>query len=246
MPVIRGLFAALTLVVGFATSAQAQRVLIPVAFFGEMPGAYGSRWIVRLTAYNDHSLRNRIASGQCTLGVSCKEYAEPYSTFEFPFQFPPWEPFGIWVDVAFPDRVTFYYRTRDLSRQAETAGTMLPILHENDGTHQKLQFVAVPVEDRFRIMLRLYALDGSDSVKLTVRSSDTGAELWAGLVPVPATSYPLQYVPAQTQLADVQNLLGGYRGEVRVEVEASPGKRVWGFVTVTHNETQHVTVVEAQ
>lgn len=226
--------------------ARADWVLIPVGFFGEMPGAYGSRWVVRLTAYNDFSLRNRIASGHCPLASCPAEYAEPFSTFEFLFPFPANEPLGIYVDVGFPDHVTFYYRTRDISRQPETAGTMLPILHERDATDEKLQFVAVPVEDRFRIMLRLYALDGPDNPKVTIRATQTGAVLWSGSLPVPRTSYPFLYVPAQAQFAEVQSLLGDFHGEVGIEIEGTPGKRIWGFVTVTHNETQHVTVVESQ
>lgn len=243
----RILFAICTALLTFASVARADWVLIPVGFFGEMPGAYGSRWVVRLTAYNDFSLRNRIAMGECRLASCPREYAEPFSTFEFPFQLPASAGLGHFIDVTWPEHLTFHYRTRDLSRQSETAGTQLPILHERDGIDQKIHLMSIPVEERFRIMLRLYGLDGEDQVEVTINDAQTGGELWSGPIPLLLSAYnPPRYVPAQAQVPDVASLLGGFRGEIRITVEASPGKRIWGFATITHNETQHVTVVEAQ
>lgn len=231
-----------------AASASAGWILIPVSAAAPLPGAHGSLWSVRLSAYNGSAFPTTIGpgKGECQLSSCEGVVLAPGETTDVPFFGYVHDGLGDFLYVTgFSDSVDFYYRTRDESRRLETAGTMLPILRERDAPAGDLDLIGIPIESGFRVMLRLYGMTGPQAVRIDVHPMGGGGILASAVAALVDDGTP-DGPPAQAQVPDLGALVPGFVGEVRIHVEVPDDASVWGFATVTHNETQHVTVVEAQ
>ncbi len=108
--------------------------------------------------------------------------------------------------------------------------------------------------------LRVYSLDGTQPA--TVRVSVYGIKAVLGLDIVPdvllgVREFPLRTVSTSDPSGDVLTIPGflelsqldfiapaGGFDRLRIDVlPVSPGTRIWAFVSVTNNETQHVTII---
>ncbi len=228
-------------------------VLFPIAYSG--PGALGSRWQTEIAFRNDND--------------------EPLSTFESWFDvFPPavnsvndrrppartngvittfTEPAGFIAHLPRREAPDVWFGTliRDLSRQAEALGTEIPVVRERDLFDRPFQLLNVPTDPRFRVALRLYDLETELAPRaITVRfMSMTSDDVIATKeVALQKTIGPR---PAYAAIGD---LVGAYpelagKGPLRIEIDPDviPGQRtMWAMVSVTNNETQHVTVISPQ
>jgi hypothetical protein len=148
---------------------------------------------------------------------------------------------------------------QDLSRQAQTWGTEMPVVLEDDAFRQTIHLLDVPVSKEFRSLLRVYDFGPSRDVPKTVRYRVFEART-AVYNPVRWPVAPDRLLASGVMQLRVANL-GFHPGYValpldhldldveRVRVEIEPQDqdgRLWAFISVTNNTTQHVTTVVPQ
>jgi len=123
-------------------------------------------------------------------------------------------------------------RVYDTSRSAENRGTEIPIVRTSDFRRKPFALLGVPRDPRFRNTLRLYAT-GPTTVRV---SNDVDFE--PHTLTLPAGEHVFD--PAYAQFT---NFPTG-NGAMRVYIEpAENGPAVWGFISVTNNDTQHITTI---
>jgi hypothetical protein len=249
---------AVVLTAGTVSGQEYERVLLPVVT-NSAPGAFGSLWSTFLAVYNGSDSTGVIeypfgcVIGTCPRGLPIGAHETSVLTTIGP---PPAAIPGLLVYVLQPQNARFAFETRvqDLSRQALTWGTELPAIHESAARTDTLQLLDIPLDVRFRRLLRVYDLDARLASVVRVRilpmTSDVSlAELDLVMTPYlmePFTDRP--FYPGYASLADFTQL-PGVAGMDRVRIEIRPvtsGLRFWAFVSVTNNETQHVTTITPQ
>ncbi|MGA8806979.1 MAG: hypothetical protein WB973_03805 [Thermoanaerobaculia bacterium] len=228
-----------------ADPAVFEPILFPVSFQG--PGALGSQWVTEnfISANGPAYFRDPLPCASCTQSAGINPV--PLTNNSNP-----------WGHVLYAlrgttDTLNLASRIRETSRQAQTAGTDVPVVRERD-FRSSLRFMNLPVDSRYRVMLRLWAIgDGPFG-------NDPGftAALPVSLVstPVPFLPIPMTKIPDTAMwfgTIDVTSLLtrtpsnpntlqvysNGY-GSATVPL-AFP--RVWGMLSITNNDTQQVTIV---
>jgi hypothetical protein len=130
-------------------------------------------------------------------------------------------------------------RIRDTSRQSQTAGTEVPVVRESDFRGQ-IRFMNIPVDARYRVMLRLWSLGDFPTFIATVDS-------------IPAQQQPLTVskVPGTSMwfgTLDVTSLLTkANNNPTNLAVTGAPNPLlsplIWGMLSITNNDTQQVTIV---
>jgi len=170
------------------------------------------------------------------------------------------------VDPTFSSNVAVNVRVQDVSRQSQTWGTEIPVVREAQFRRGRFSLLDVPLSIGFRQMLRIYDPDATPSGQVIVRfyrvvpSVDTTydpmnpptkdilvGERSIGLNTEARPGTPLFNLgyAELPNLADLPEVQGTAR--IRIEVEpVAPTQRAWAFVSVTNNETQHVTTVIPQ
>jgi hypothetical protein len=257
------LLLALLVMAVVSTSAHAaenyERMLLPLVVPVEegIPGAEGSRWRTFLVGRNESDEFVHVTQApDNTCPVLCPpQTAQPRSSF-VPDIFPsPSVPAAfVYIEAKNSSDVYLQLRAQDLSRQAATWGTEIPIVREQDFRATSFQLLDIPVTPEFRQTLRIYGwgLDNGAPVRVRVFSQE-GQTLYAErtlwLEGGTGDSQHLATVPSFAQILHLgaELLSAGPVSRVRVEVTpAREGLRVWAFVSVTNNATQHVTTVTPQ
>ena len=242
--------AAYTIFVGNASDWT--RVLLPLTM-EDTPGANGALWKTEITGLIDGEDVHIAPAG-------CGPIEDPCSR----------PPLGRAFDVREEDLIVgggaaqFVYvmreqahllsvntRVYDSARDTETAGAFVPSARDDDFSPAGFTLVGIPVAPQFRSMLRVYDYDGRDTPVVVSLYGDDAGE------PFSTTTHSLQVesefklttalLPAEpaTGQIDLTPLIpAGTYERVRVAVRPlQPGSRIWGFVSITNNETHHVTVV---
>jgi hypothetical protein len=140
-------------------------------------------------------------------------------------------------------------RVRDLSRQHSTWGTEIPVIDEAKAAQQTVQLLAVPIDTDFRSLLRVYDFDPAPGHFAVVRvfkpsGGLTSDELLKEIsLPLRVPRAPDEYPGyAQLSISGLADL--PMSGNLRIEVvPTTTGLRFWAFVSVTNNDTQHVTLI---
>ena len=270
----RSYLLALAAVAGLAPAAAAQdqapyeRILVPIGYESELPGAFGSLWSTILTGINDTDVFVEVSAGRPTgnciaVGTGCKE--APHQVFNLRLIAGSNPNTGAFVYVGKPGagRVRFTLRVQDVSRQAQTWGTTIPVVRERDAFAGLLHLLDIPIDPRFRVALRIYDFDASPespaadrSVRLRIYHRDFASPFLETVLPfgvhdirggdfpqVPSTVMIGNLTDAFPDLLSLPSI-APFGRNARIEIEpASPGLRFWAFVSVTNNETQHVTVI---
>lgn len=228
------------------TSAQGfpplERILLPL-FAEQTPGAYGSLWATEVWIYNDNDkpagVGNLFPPDGSNILPKQSRSAVGYGPG-------PARSITVLADEA--PRLHFNLRVRDRSRQAQTAGTEIPVVRESEFLSGKVILLNVPAEERFRQMLRVYQFVGNGQAPGSVRVRF----FRIGNVPDALVHEETLFLdaPGQSPLAYAQSALNPAildASAVRIEMESlSPSMRYWGFVSVINNETQHVTTITPQ
>jgi hypothetical protein len=119
-------------------------------------------------------------------------------------------------------------RVYDTSRSAENFGTEIPIVRGGGFRRHPFALVHVPLDPQFRKTLRLYAYeattaivsDGVETHEMALQGGDT-------------------YLPAYAMFTDFRT----GTGSMDITVIPNGKTPVWGFISVTNNDTQHITVI---
>ena len=206
-----------------------RRILVPL-MPAEVPGINGARWKTDTTI-----LTNGVA-------IEPQLGALPGGQF-------------IYVAEADEARVQLNARVWDVAREAQTAGSEIPIVREREFTSSTIALLGIPVAPHYRHTLRVYDFDGRSGARVGIRiyaGSETtprasvtrtlGVVSTAKATPAQLPVHPgyLELDPGSlTPLAGISTL--------RVEIEPlDEGLRLWSFVSVTNNETHHVTTFSRQ
>ena len=151
-------------------------------------------------------------------------------------------------------------RSQDVSRQNQTWGTVVPVVTSSSLFAAGFALLDIPVDSQFRTLLRVYSFNAASepSVRIRVYSVEPTHPYPDQTVLAPDTllletnpqftlpsSDPLGYCPAYAEVPLSANSALANATRLRVDVEPlTGGKDYWGFVSVTHNDTQYVTVIQ--
>lgn len=239
-----------------------EHILIPIVS-AEAPGAFGSIWKSELwagvTPGPDVTIYPLIEPCQILCpppppglhlaGGTIQRLNVPLPTV------PP--ALMLYVAMSDRDRIDFNLRIQDISRQAETWGTEIPVVRGEELENDRVLLLNVPLDERFRQMLRVYDPDARMGASVLVRFFVNGlldpvAQTVETLF-VPADNdwafigYPSQ--PGYVQMGDFRSRFPELAAAERVTIEILPmeqDQKLWAFVSVTNNETQHVTTITPQ
>jgi len=222
-----------------------------------IPGANGSLWRTFLVGRNESDERVRVVqnpSSDCQIGGCPPEDAGPRISF-IPQIFAASQHPGAFVYLEKPgaDKVFLNLRVQDLSRQSQTWGTEIPVLRERDFYSSAFQLLNTPTSSEFRTNLRIYDFDGRNGTEARVTifpvsdNSVLSSEVVRLIAPASVGGEPS--FPAYAEITSLTSkhpqIVNARR--VRIEIEPmTPGAKIWAFVAITNNDTQHVTLITPQ
>jgi len=230
-----------------ALAADYEKLLLPVAPSVVYCG-YHSKYDTRLIAFNGNAAGvERFCSDEV-----CGALPASTGTVLSGEHVPIPKPAFIYVpkEVARDMQMSLIVESSDLLRPEERSYTELPVVRESDFREGKIQIVGVRMDDGFRKTLRIYGLNGAEGALVKVR-------VYALRATTPAYEheywlYPqgglngagLDAAPSFNMECDLSAYIENYGAPVRVEVEpVTPGTRIWAFVSITNNVTQHFYTV---
>jgi hypothetical protein len=148
------------------------------------PGRFGSMWESRFSIYNGNGVDlnpNFPDQDIFPFDNGCQFPECPQvpvvraNSRHVPLLYPTSMPGTLlYVRREYAERVSYSLRIQDVSRQALTWGTEIPVVRESDFVSTPLQLFDVPTDERFRQALRVYETGGRDDslVRLDVYSSE--------------------------------------------------------------------------
>lgn len=241
-----------------ATTIARGQILIPVAF-NTVSGANGSQWTTEHYAHNNGSetVWISVITG-CRLSAvhACDEPVGGGVTRSLPNYYYD-RPFAVWlVKEGAPETVSISSFVRNRSDGRDGWATAIPNPRLSDFFAEQFHIAPVPADRGSRVSLRLYSLPWEAEIS----SLDVEFWIYAGaggaspthLVETRTISI-VSYSNGEGQLvpmgyAEVHDVFAGLADRtdstlVSVLVKApDPHARIWGFASVTNNETQHITV----
>lgn len=254
LPLLVVLFVAAT--ASAQNRAAYEAVLVPV--FQEGAGDHGSRWVTELRLFNSASTVAGFVNPVSTLGPECQLGA--CSSALYPGQ-PVWFnnapnlPFGIvlYEPRSHAGSVHYNLRIRDLSRQLQTWGTEIPVVRESEMSTQAIHLFDLPTSTAFRNSLRIYSLSDEPQVRVQVYGHPDGVERelvdeTVKLVRTPYDRPDFPMLPSYYGIHDIATVFPRLRdfALVRVAISSPDAIPFWAFVSVTNNDTQHVTTITPQ
>ncbi|HEU5163519.1 MAG TPA: hypothetical protein VFV54_10265 [Thermoanaerobaculia bacterium] len=225
------------------------------------PGGYGSSWVTHLSLFNATSRELASPGDIYLLGACafppCREVRIPAGSVQQAsiFRTTPGDPPGalLWVREEIAADVVFSIRIQDLSRQALTWGTEIPVVRETELYRKAVYLHGIPLDPRFRQSLRVYdplPHQGCRSVRIRFLDESNGAVLLdenALLIGRDCNQTPGSSFPHAVEWHGLSDKVGKTSGNLIVEVTPfHDDMAIWAFVTITNNETQHVTTITPQ
>ncbi|HEX2833173.1 MAG TPA: hypothetical protein VHW00_09170 [Thermoanaerobaculia bacterium] len=229
-------------------------VLLPLYLQDAVAGANGSRWTTELVMHNGNG--ENVFFGPCNVPseTPCPPLVfvmTPGETLRNPvvgftsagrYGRLLHVPHDLAANIAFNLRVFDAASTRD-------AGTEIPVARSGDFVASRLQLLNVPTAPAGRVLLRLYDPDDRGAAaRVAIRVySLAGALLQSDEASFSPSGYGahegLRFAPSFIE-APLEIPAAAGNQPVRVEIEPLTDRlRIWGFVTVTNDVTQHVTVI---
>lgn len=233
-----------------------ERYLIPVTV-RQLPGANGSIWSTEWLVRNSTDLPFAMIFDACPPNVSpCPTtWVEGRSTEAYSIVARGDGTEGAYVYVPKPMTPSMSLRVRDLSRNAQSFGTELPIVRDSD-YRGAMELLDVPTDPRYRSTLRLYGPGPATHYANVSVFSEPGGRLiesyeveLSGMIHVPG-GFALH--PSYAQLDPLTPAVRAAGERVRIVVRSLlsfPGPPpnasipMYAFLTITNNETQQVTTV---
>jgi len=234
-------------------------LLVPFAA-AETRGTNGSLWITELSAVIEADHHPRFGP------TSCGPVEDPCSYPPLNRLFDPSEDFlegdgPQFIYVGSVDAARFRLATRvyDATKSETTAGAFVPTARDEDFSPEGFSLIAIPVAPEFRSTLRVFDADGIDGreVELALYGDAEQEPFLRSTVRLTTvdeqqkvTNALLPRYPATAQI-DLSALVPAQYTRVRVAVlptvagnpPSRTGMKLWGFASITNNETSHVSVV---
>ncbi len=233
-----------------------EQVLVPITSTN-VPGLNGSRWVtetwVENTSTEGADIQGPYISPIGTPPIPISLHFAPGYSRNFPQpqtqQLTNSMTEGALLGVPrwLGRKIAFNSRVQDTSRQAQTWGTEIPVVRENEFA-DSMTLISVPSDARYRLLLRIYTRTSAADVHIR-------ADVLSALSPIldPPIFGPLFeqviHVDAPTRTFGVpgyaQVVIGTYGVPMQISVTANSGasNNLWAFVSITNNETQDVTLV---
>jgi hypothetical protein len=135
---------------------------------------------------------------------------------------------------------------RDTSRENAAWGAQVLVVREKDFLRERaMRFPDVPFTAPYRALLRVYGVDAASShVRISAGSRAVSVTLpgTCGFYVTPCNSARPAFL-AVDLLETFPELRGTGRFTVTVTPNFDTALRYWSFVSITNNETQHVTLM---
>lgn len=242
---------------GRVLAQDVELVLVPIYEVLPIPGAFGSQWVSDFRIHNasDEMVTIQNFGSGCNFEPCVPDPVPPRTTISGAFvrhnAGNDWNPGAILeVEESGVDSLVFQLRVRDVSRAVEGWGTWVPVIRESTARRGRVDLLNVPIEDGYRVMLRVYSFGAAGRASVRVFGTEDG------VFTQPTTSDPLlgefslgifngsRSDPGYAQFTGLAELVQGkgYR-LVRLEVIPENDLLVWAMVSVTNNVTQQVTGV---
>ncbi len=230
--------------------------LLPV-LGADIPGSGGALWRTEVTALLLDNMALAIRPNVCDFAQVCGSPQLPL--------FVPFNAYGarmigfldgavgqfVYVRDEFDAKLHMNVRVYDVARQEETAGSEVAIPREDDFTGSLVSIVGIPVAPQYRHTLRVYDLDarngGQVQIRIYANQETTPRTTFVRTLTVPAGATMLAGIDRPSHPGVIQLELGQHLDltglqSLRVDVEPlDAGLRLWSFVSVTNNDTHHVT-----
>lgn len=250
-------------------SRNYEKVLLPLALASgkTIPGAFGSLWTTDVWFGNSSPYFVEVFND-----ITCT-YDCPPPPPGGPFGLPAYPPgaavrlgtlgelagtsYGLlyYVQKTYANDVSFSLHVRDLSRDAENAGTEIGVVRAREFRGAAFDILNVPIDATSRATLRVYDVNGYGNITADVSFYSMDFNRLIASTNIPLTlpikgANPLVFtfppLAGVGQINDVRNafafIQGGFPSRVRVHVELKNGAtQGWGFVSVTNNTTQLIT-----
>lgn len=239
--------------------AQAyEKLLIPIYIAYPLEGAYGSRWVSRLTIANRSNEPVTVWGVEaCPTGPCAPPSPIPPQTTMFPtFNAVPYGAMWgmVFVDATQRKDVSFSLRLHDTSRQLSTWGTAIPVIYEDELFAGLMTILDVPNDSIGRVTIRVYDTDPMPGdgavfrVYATSRENITTeqptqpdtliAEMHAVFGTIPAR------VPPGVIVSPLEAIVSTSATRLRIDIiPDDQARKYWAFGSVTNNDTQHVTLL---
>jgi len=229
-----------------------ERVLVPIFAKGEIPGAFGSRWVTELVGWNPSFFAVGVYQTPPTSPnpLTNPDWGAPMSTFRPQLNGPG----SAFLYAAGTAPLAFSLRVRDVTRQSESYGTEIPVVPESKAiAGAPILLNDIPRRAESRIMLRIYDFDGPTGGKVDLHvffdDASPNEQFASETIDLPAgvqeefPSIPgYVQVDLTSELATLDVPFVKNAKSLRVSVAAhDANKRLWAFVTVTNNQTQQIT-----
>ena len=232
-------------------------VIVPLTA-GPLPGAHGSIWESELRVFNA-SLHTLAMPGREEIfqspPIDPTVVIQPRRTERVFLGRRDNSVDGHFLYVPDPlvGSAKFSLRVRDISENAGNLGVEVPVAGVDQGAPD-ISIVDVPVDPKYRATLRIYGFTPAPmrvGVTILPESGDTPlAQFDVELRGIVTTVFvPFPPHPAYLAIDPLVPAARAAGGRVRVELTnytanvSPPLPNIWGFVSVTNNETNQVTVI---
>ena len=249
----------LLLLMALPMSAQTESktpYLVPL-HTGQVQGANGSRWSTDFTMFNASTLPLLVEGANenpFILAPVTNYYIQPRATEDVDIYSLFTEGGFIWVPTAQAATTFMSLRVRDLSQNAQSWGTAIPVV-KRDEFSGGVTLVDVPTDPRYRAMLRIYHWSEAAGwpARVTIVNPANNEviaqfDTSANGNPFPGNNAVMKY-PAQARVDLLTPQIRAAAPTVRIEIDnlganvSPPPPPIWAFVSITNNETQQVTTV---
>jgi hypothetical protein len=267
---MRKLLIAVAMILAAQTVAAGKpRVLLPLYLARQTPGAFGSLWVSEFTVHNASATGSYIIdwcvaldpNQGCALDLRSDEELIPGETeTALPARYPvPQIPVAgaililstdaTSVNDLLAENLAFNLRIVDVSRSATAAGTEMPVVREREFRISTINLLNVPVDNRFRLALRMFEMNLSQATfKVRIFDQTTNALLSERSVTTTTGGVlPRGFTPAFAELDDIASGSTAQTTQLRVEIEPlTTGSASWAYVSITNNDSQQITLVTPQ
>jgi hypothetical protein len=218
-------------------------ILLPVFLGG--PGSFGAQWRTDVAMHNGaefpwltpySSIFTARPQAKADVVASSSDGRTPAGIIE-------------WAPRQAAALADFSLIVRDLSISATDLGTEVPVVREKDLFARSFSILNVPTAPGSRITLRIFDVEGPRRINVRIYAvrANGNSELFVN------QPYTLGAQPSfrgggafifNDLLAVFPNLAN--QGPLRIEIvpeDVNDVRSMWAFVSVTNNDTQHVTVI---